>query len=1122
MTRASSYLVLVVSWAFVVGCTSSEENPRVQHNDTSVGGATSAGSGGQTSAGGTGGNGNVPGTGGSSLELGSGGENAAGTAGSQGVEDPCAASPCPEDQRCESSGGPDFACVPKDCATLTCAEREECEPTATGARCVSIACGSDVECAPERWCDTGAGVCREDTCDPGARLCSDADLQECLQNGSGFERVATCLGAVGFESVCVDQGAGSAGCTCDDDWDCPDYQECESGMCSGDPKPPTCRLPALDMAEVLPSLEIHWGGVSVSDADAKLRVVDGVDVSSETSSPWPASSQFVHTPLVANLDDDNGDGLVDERDFPEIVFLTFVTSDDVTANGMLRAIHGGGVDANGVSKKGRDYFAVCSPNNRWFEGQYYDASGNPVAEVPDCGATEPDLDPTSTMAIGDLDYDGIPEIVAIVENSRDTSSDFVKREGALAVYDNQGRRLFRYPEDESEFLIYENRSDFANPSVTLANVVVADDPAADLVEIVVGADVFLLEKVAGALRVQKRFTGGDVKGINSQGPISCVADIAPDRPGQEIIAGATVYGVPSDLAGDELEVLAADEGLRDGFCAIADVWGADPSLAPGPDNPPDGVPEIVLVSEGWLRVYSFSGVGGSYRVEEIPGAAQSVPGGDGGGPPNVDDFDGDGFAEIGTAGETGYQVFDLQEPYPDYCPAWPDFTDDQVTLPRTPPSTDCSECAPGTVCNGSSDDPHCVCLHNGWTRSTIDASSMVTGSSVFDFNGDGAAEVIYNDECRFRIYSGLDGSELFAEWSESRTRTEYPIVADIDNDGNAEIVFAASNESGFCEEPGAPDFKNGVQVWGDLDDRWVSARRVWNQHAYHVTNVTEGSSIPRVEPASWLPHGNRYYNTYRSQPRSFGVAPDLVLTAIQVSSPDAACGQLSSSLVIAVEVRNQGDLRVGPGVAVAFEGVWGTSPAALLLDEAGNPLVHVIANSLEPGDSLIFQVNYQASNNGAESLPDQLVATVDPIGPDNEFGSERECDDINNSLTANVEPGEALPDLALELGTPEDICPVPIAHGTISNVGALAASDILIRIYAGNPEAGGQALGQLVVPGPLEPGQSQDFSLELTAFPSNQRIRLYAIADPDDAIAECNNANNKDGPTDELYCFEVF
>ena len=191
----------------------------------------------------------------------------------------------------------------------------------------------------------------------------------------------------------------------------------------------------------------------------------------------------------------------------------------------------------------------------------------------------------------------------------------------------------------------------------------------------------------------------------------------------------------------------------------------------------------------------------------------------------------------------------------------------QANLPRLaggPACTEDADCLAGeAVCNQTISK--CVCLHNGWRRQTEDDSSKVTGSSVFDFNGDGAAEVIYNDECRFRIYNGLDGEVEFSEPSESRTRIEYPVVADVDNDGNAEIVFGTSNESGFCSEGLVEQYNAGIEVWGDAGDYWVSARRIWNQHAYHVTNIKEDGSIPIVEPKSWLSHNGRLYNTYRSQ-----------------------------------------------------------------------------------------------------------------------------------------------------------------------------------------------------------------------------------------------------------------
>ncbi len=42
-----------------------------------------------------------------------------------------------------------------------------------------------------------------------------------------------------------------------------------------------------------------------------------------------------------------------------------------------------------------------------------------------------------------------------------------------------------------------------------------------------------------------------------------------------------------------------------------------------------------------------------------------------------------------------------------------------------------------------------------------------------------------------------------------------------------------------------------MQVFGDVEDRWIQARRIWNQHTYHVTNVRKDGTIPTVETAHW-------------------------------------------------------------------------------------------------------------------------------------------------------------------------------------------------------------------------------------------------------------------------------
>ena len=40
----------------------------------------------------------------------------------------------------------------------------------------------------------------------------------------------------------------------------------------------------------------------------------------------------------------------------------------------------------------------------------------------------------------------------------------------------------------------------------------------------------------------------------------------------------------------------------------------------------------------------------------------------------------------------------------------------------------------------------------------------------------------------------------------------------------------------------------------------MPARRIWNQHTYHVTNIREDGTVPQYEPPSW-----KDLNTFRTQ-----------------------------------------------------------------------------------------------------------------------------------------------------------------------------------------------------------------------------------------------------------------
>ncbi len=137
-----------------------------------------------------------------------------------------------------------------------------------------------------------------------------------------------------------------------------------------------------------------------------------------------------------------------------------------------------------------------------------------------------------------------------------------------------------------------------------------------------------------------------------------------------------------------------------------------------------------------------------------------------------------------------------------------------------------------------------------WSAEVAVWLSGYAPGTAFDFLGDGSAEAMYGDDERLSIFDE-NGAPVLQVPRVSVTVSDYPIVADVDNDASAEIVVV-SNTTGTASTP-------TVQVIGDIDDRWIQARRIWNQHTYHVTNVREDGTIPQFEPPSW-----ESFNTFRT------------------------------------------------------------------------------------------------------------------------------------------------------------------------------------------------------------------------------------------------------------------
>lgn len=165
-------------------------------------------------------------------------------------------------------------------------------------------------------------------------------------------------------------------------------------------------------------------------------------------------------------------------------------------------------------------------------------------------------------------------------------------------------------------------------------------------------------------------------------------------------------------------------------------------------------PEVAVVSSGNARVQTIDGT--------VVFGPIAIPGGGTGGAPTVADFDGDGRRELASAGGAAYVVFDL----------------------------DCATTGVVGTCPSMRTDGIL------WTQPSQDLSSNVTGSSVFDFDADGAAEVVYADECFLRIYDGATGTVLY---SVARTCTGVlpagmvDLYVVVDPDGLTEECYEGNN-----------------------------------------------------------------------------------------------------------------------------------------------------------------------------------------------------------------------------------------------------------------------------------------------------------------------------------------
>lgn len=316
-------------------------------------------------------------------------------------------------------------------------------------------------------------------------------------------------------------------------------------------------------------------------------------------------------------------------------------------------------------------------------------------------------------------------------------------------------------------------------------------------------------------------------------------------------AGTCHIPIAADLDGDGMpEVICGNTAYRsDGSTlwqnsAVPDVAPPSPERGTetaGPDAAVadfdrDGRPEIAVAAGGDVWLLRRDGA-----------LLWRASGLDAWGPPTIADFNGDGTPEIAVSGYQHVTVVDAR----------------------------------GRVV---------------WSAASDDSTSGSTGIAAFDFDGDGAWEVVHRDQRQLRIFDGATGTARFSAPLGSGTAHESPSISDIDHDGSPEILVGGDNQ--FAASA-------GLYAWRAAAPGWPATRSVWNQHAYAITNITDELQVPAVQAAAWATPELRPHNMFRGQSAEDG-QPDLSVGSVDASQLSGDWQRLEIDGEVRVTLLNHG------------------------------------------------------------------------------------------------------------------------------------------------------------------------------------------------------------------------
>ena len=595
----------------------------------------------------------------------------------------------------------------------------------------------------------------------------------------------------------------------------------------------------MDDCDAAP-LPAKWYGTTGSCPWEGESAQDPWDIVVEWQWIDPNGLGSVVAPAIANLTDDNGDGVVDEQDVPDVVVNALY--DGYDEDSYLYALHG---DGSGVIFEIRGSFELCG------------------------------------LAVADVDLDGLPEVV--------TTEKIGSSGIEVVAFRNNGVEAWR-----SEYFIAAELTGTArtDPYPTIADI------DGDLVpEVVTQWAVFDGQDGSTEILWNQYYFGEWYYGEDVGGYWHPVAANLDHDGAWEIIQEDSVYAAAGTPLWDAPPFPHEPLYLTS---AVADLQG-------------DGNAEAVMVNGVAVALFAYDGTLLS-AFPALSGVEQEK-----GMQPTIADFDGDDEMEI--AIPTRFEVVVMEG--------------DGVEIWRTGERYD---------------------------------FSSASGCAAFDFDFDGAYELICTDELDLRIYDGRTGATLF-DWSDhaSLTGFEYPLIADVDADGSAEIVLACS--VGFDDETDC----TGITVLGHADNAWPPAGPVWSVHDYTPLRIRPDGRVETNIVAPWSVH-----NMFKARPPGDGLAD---LLPVEGETCVASCED--GPWEVNWGVANQGLLNQREPISVALYRVDGETETLIAVHQVDE-----------------VEYGYQEPGERFELTPDQwgegIRIVVDDDGTG--VGSVDECDESNNVL----------------------------------------------------------------------------------------------------------------------------